>query len=157
MSAAVPAPVNALRSWLISSGHVGFSAAAIVSAALVTSSASVHAGDIPAQAESVAPRLHTAIPNLSGTSFTSAIVSFPPGAKALPHRHGEAFVYAYVLSGTIRSRLDDQPAKVYHPGEDWYEAPGARHRVTENLSKTRPARLLVVFVAPDGAALKVPE
>lgn len=108
-------------------------------------------------AESVAPRMQLPIPNLPGTSFTSAIVSFPPGAKAVPHRHGEAFVYAYVLSGAVRSQLDDGPAKVYRTGEDWYEAPNAHHKVTENVSNSRPARLLVVFIAPNGAPLKVPD
>ena len=78
----------------------------------------------------------------------------PPGAKAVPHRHGGAFVYAYVLSGSVRSQLDDGPAKVYRAGEDWYEAPGALHKLTENTSKTLPARLLVVFIAPTGSALK---
>jgi quercetin dioxygenase-like cupin family protein len=108
-------------------------------------------------AESVAPGLQLAIPNLPGTTFTSAIVSFPPGAKAAPHRHGQALVYAYVLSGTIRSQLDDEPAKVYRTGEDWYEAPGAHHKLTENVSNSEPARLLVIFISPTGTPLKIPD
>jgi quercetin dioxygenase-like cupin family protein len=107
--------------------------------------------------ETLQPRMQLPLPNIPEKTFTSAIVSFPPGAKALPHRHGEAFVYAYVLSGSIRSQLDDEPAKVYRTGDDWYEPPGARHKLTENISKSRPARLLVVFVAPTGATLKTPE
>jgi quercetin dioxygenase-like cupin family protein len=112
---------------------------------------------LAAPAESLAPRMQMPLPGTPGKSFTSAIVTFPPGAKAAPHRHGEAFVYAYVLSGSVRSQLDDQPAKIYRTGEDWTEQPGARHKLTENVSKTAPARLLVVFVAPTGAALKTPE
>jgi quercetin dioxygenase-like cupin family protein len=107
--------------------------------------------------ESVTPLLSQPIVNIPGRTFSSAVVEFPPGAKADPHRHGDAFVYAYVLSGSVRSQLDDQPAKIYRTGEDWTEQPGARHKLTENVSKTAPARLLVVFVAPTGAALKTPE
>ena len=115
------------------------------------------AHDTQGQAESVAIRLHGPIANLPGTSLTSAIVTFPPGARAAPHRHGEAFVYAYVLSGSVRSQIDDEPGKVYRTGEEWTEPPGAHHKATENTSSTRPARLLVVFVAPDKAPLKIPD
>jgi quercetin dioxygenase-like cupin family protein len=117
--------------------------------------ASGHAPSAPG--ETVAPRMTMALPNVPGKTFTTATVDFPPGAKAVPHRHGEAFVYAYVLSGSVRSQLDDSPAQVYRAGEEWCELPGAHHRLTENTSKTKPARLLVVFVAPEGAALKIPD
>src|SRR5689334_17957602 len=71
----------------------------------------------------------------------------PPGAKSSSHRHARsAFIYAYVLSGAIRSQVDDQPAKVYGVGEDFYEAPGSHHRVSENASDREPAKLLAVFV-----------
>ena len=115
------------------------------------------AHDAGAQSESAAPRMQVPIANLPGQTFTSAIVTFPPGAKAAPHRHGDAFVYAYVLSGSVRSQLDDEPAKVYQAGEDWYERPGARHKLTENTSSAKEARLLVVFIAPAGTPLKIPD
>jgi quercetin dioxygenase-like cupin family protein len=105
--------------------------------------------------ETLTPLLQQALPNVQGKTFTSAIVDFPPGAQAAPHRHGEAFVYAYVLEGTVRSQLDDKPVSTYHQGENWVEQPGAHHVVTENTSQTERARLLVVFVADTGAELKV--
>ena len=92
---------------------------------------------------------------MQGKTFTSAIVDFPAGARAAPHRHGEAFVYAYVLEGTVRSQLDDKPVSTFRPGENWVEQPGAHHVVTENTSSTKRARLLVVFVADTVAELKV--
>lgn len=128
-----------------------------LAAALASCGLTANAHESAGTSESVAPRLQMAIPNLPGETFTLAIVTFPPGAKAVPHRHGEAFVYAYVLSGSVRSQLDDQPAKVYRTGEDWYEAPGAHHKVTENMSTSVPARLLVVFVSPTGTPLKTPD
>ncbi|MGI5272469.1 cupin domain-containing protein [Nonomuraea sp. CA-218870] len=76
-------------------------------------------------------------------------------ARAAPHRHGDAFVYAYVLEGTVRSRLGGEPARTYRQGENWVEQPGAHHVLTENTSPTRPAKLLVVFISDTGDRLKV--
>lgn len=101
------------------------------------------------------PILRHTIPNVKGKSFTSAIVKFPPGSEALPHRHGQAFVFAYVLEGSVRSQVDDGPVTTYQPGEAWIEAPGAHHRLTENTSASKQAKLLVTFVADTGAELKV--
>ena len=131
--------------------------AAILATALTICVSAAGANDVRGPAESVIPRLHVPITNLDGMQFTTAIVTFPAGAKAFPHRHGKAFVYAYVLTGSVRSQLDEEAAKIYRAGEEWYEPPGAHHKVTENLSATRPARLLVVFIAPVGAPLKVPD
>ena len=39
-----------------------------------------------------------------------------------------------------------EPAKVYKPGENWYEAPGAFHGVSANASDSKPAKLMAVFV-----------
>ncbi|MGW3463295.1 cupin domain-containing protein [Streptomyces olivaceoviridis] len=105
--------------------------------------------------ETLKPLLQQALPQVKGKTFTSLIVDFPPNARALPHRHGQAFVYAYVLEGTVRSRLEGEPARTYHPGGNWVEEPGAHHVLTENTSPTRRARLLVVFVSDTGDKLKV--
>jgi quercetin dioxygenase-like cupin family protein len=87
------------------------------------------------------------IPNLPGKRLVSRIVNYPPGASSVPHRHApSAFIYAFVLSGAVRSQVNDEPARVYRPGETWFENPGAHHRVSENASDTEPARLLAVFI-----------
>ncbi|MEU6596399.1 cupin domain-containing protein [Streptomyces flaveolus] len=106
-------------------------------------------------AETLKPLLQQALPNVKGKTFTSVIVDFPPNARAMPHRHGQAFVYAYVLEGTVRSRLDDKPVRTYHQGENWVEEPGAHHVLTENTSPTERAKLLVVFVSNTGDKLKI--
>ncbi|MFF4138521.1 cupin domain-containing protein [Streptomyces mirabilis] len=105
--------------------------------------------------ETLKPLLQQALPNVKGKTFTSAIVDFPPNASALPHRHGQAFVYAYVLEGTVRSQLEGKPATTYHQGENWVEQPGAHHLLTENTSRTQRAKLLVVFVSNTGDKLKI--
>ena len=71
----------------------------------------------------------------------------PPWGASAPHRHARsAFIYAYVLSGQIRSQVDDEPARVYRSGETWFESPGAHHPVSANASDTEPARLLAVVI-----------
>jgi quercetin dioxygenase-like cupin family protein len=105
--------------------------------------------------ETLAPLFQQVLPNIPGKTFTSAIVTFPPAARAVPHRHGDAFVYAYVLEGAVSSQLEGQPARLYHQGENWYEQPGVHHLVTENTSPTEPAKLLVVFITTTGDQLKI--
>jgi quercetin dioxygenase-like cupin family protein len=108
-----------------------------------------------APSETLSPLFKTALPNVKGKTFTSAIVSFPPGARAKPHRHGAAFVYAYVLNGTIASRIEGEPTRTYHQGQDWDERPGAHHVLTANTSRTKPAKLLVVFISHTGDKIKI--
>ena len=88
-----------------------------------------------------------AIPNIDGKRMVAVVVTYPPGGKSTPHHHaGSAFIYAHVLSGAIRSQVDDGPVKVYQVGEGFYEVPGSHHRVSENASDREPASLLAVFV-----------
>ena len=87
------------------------------------------------------------IPNISGKTLISVIVNFAPGAKSGSHRHApSAFIYAYVLSGAVRSQVDDQPVQIYHAGQTWFEPPGAHHVVSENASASEPAQVMAVFV-----------
>src|SRR4030095_14787194 len=87
------------------------------------------------------------IPNIEGKSMVAVVVTYPPGGKSLGHQHARsAFIYAYVLSGAIRSQVDDEPAKVYQVGEGFYEMPGSHHSISENASDRDPASLLAIFV-----------
>jgi quercetin dioxygenase-like cupin family protein len=112
--------------------------------------AAVAAGPSPGlgqNVEQVKPVFRHVIPNIKGKSMLAVVVTYPPGAKSPAHTHARsAFIYAYVLSGAIRSQVDDEPAKVYQVGEGFYEVPGAHHRISENASDTTPASLLAVFV-----------
>ncbi len=108
--------------------------------------------------ETVHKQFRHPIANLPGKSLISVVVEYPPGAKSHPHRHApSAFIYAYVLSGHIRSQVDDAPARVYAAGEDWFETPGAHHVISENASTTERARLLAIFVVADGEPLTTPD
>lgn len=88
-----------------------------------------------------------ALPNVPGKSMKGVLVEYPPGGSNPAHTHPKsAFIYATVLEGAIRSKVNDGPATVYHVGESWAEAPGDHHFVSANASDTQPARLLAVFV-----------
>ena len=90
-----------------------------------------------------------------GKTFTSLIIEFPPSAGAAPHRHGAAFVWAYVLAGTIRIKLNDEPTRTCREGESWLEEPGTHHLLAQNDSTTQPAKLLAIFISNPGDPLKL--
>jgi quercetin dioxygenase-like cupin family protein len=99
------------------------------------------------------------IPNIDGKRMVAVVVTYPAGGKSTPHHHaGSAFIYAHVLSGAIRSQVDDDPARVYQAGEGFYELPGAHHRISENASDKDPASLLAVFVVDStDTSLTIPD
>lgn len=104
-------------------------------------------------AGSVTPVTAKALPNVPGKTLTAVLVTYPPGGKSGAHHHAGS-VFAYVISGAIRSQVSGQGrAKVYHAGESFFEPPGSKHLVSANASSTEPASLLAVFVADDGAKL----
>ena len=129
--------------------QVTVSSAAAAAFALLLLPAPANAQGAPLR-ETVTDVADQLIPNLPGKRLVSQIVDYPPGASSVPHRHGSAFVYAYVLSGAVRSQVDDEPVRVYRPGETWFENPGSYHRVSENASATEPARLLAVLIVDAG-------
>lgn len=96
----------------------------------------------------VTPHFAKEIPNISGKTLTTLIVDYPPGGTSAPHSHAKSsFIFAYVLSGEIESKVNDGPTQTYRAGESWYEPPASRHLVSRNASKTKSAKLLAVFVA----------
>jgi len=87
------------------------------------------------------------LPNVPGKSIKAVLVEYGPGGSSSAHTHPKsAFIYATVLEGAIRSQVNNGPVKVYHAGESFPEFPGDHHGVSANASKTKPARLLAVFV-----------
>ena len=90
------------------------------------------------------------LPGVPGRSLKGVLVDYGPGGSSPSHRHAKsALIYATVLEGTILCRLNDGPVRAYRAGENWTEQPGDHHQVSANASKTRPARLLAVFVVDD--------
>jgi quercetin dioxygenase-like cupin family protein len=88
-----------------------------------------------------------ALPNVPGKSIKGVLVEYGPGGSSLAHTHAKsAFIYATVLEGAIRSSVNDGPVVTYRTGQSFSEMPVDRHSVSENASKTEPAKLLAVFV-----------
>ena len=77
-------------------------------------------------------------------------VSYPPGTGSPPHMHANG-VMAFVVSGTIVSKVGNGPEQTFHAGDAWWEPEGAIHRVSRNASSTESATLLAIYVAPKGA------
>ena len=99
------------------------------------------------QAETVTKNFEATIPNIPGKSLIALEVNYAPGAASPSHTHAKsAFIYAYVISGAIESKVNDGETRVYRAGESWSEPPGAIHSISRNASKTEPAKLLAVFV-----------
>jgi quercetin dioxygenase-like cupin family protein len=98
------------------------------------------------------------LPNLTmdGWEVTVSHVDYPPGRVGAVHHHA-GFVLAYVLEGTIITKISGQgDEKTYHVGEMFYEQPGATHEVSKNASQTEPARLLAMIFAKKGSTLTTP-
>ena len=97
--------------------------------------------------EKVTPHFEQTIPNIPGKSLVAVVVDYSPGGASPSHIHAKsAFIFGYVLSGEIELQVNDGPKRVFRAGESFYETPGSRHPVSRNVSKTKPAKLLAVFV-----------
>ena len=104
----------------------------------------------PVQAK---PVFSEKLPNVPGKTLTGVLVKYAPGGKSASHAHAGS-VYAYVLSGKIRSENSvTGPVRVYSAGEGFFEPPGSTHSISENASDTESASLLAIFIADDGAQL----
>ncbi|WP_354687817.1 cupin domain-containing protein [Cupriavidus necator] len=97
--------------------------------------------------DTVKENFSRSITNIPGKSLIALEVRYPPGGASAPHYHARsAFIYAYVVSGSIASKVGDGPERIYKAGESFYEEPGSHHPVSRNASKSKPAKLLAVFV-----------
>jgi quercetin dioxygenase-like cupin family protein len=123
---------------------IGAACAAIAIATAAPASAH-DAGD------KVTPIFEQAIPNIPGKSLIALVVDYPPGGISAAHTHPKSsFIYAYVVSGEIESKVNDGTTRIYKAGESWSEPPGSSHPISRNASTAKPAKLLAVFVVDTG-------
>ncbi|SDJ66728.1 Cupin domain protein [Bradyrhizobium sp. Rc2d] len=123
--------------------HTIIAAACAALAIPIAGAVSAHDG----KTETVTKNFEAAIPSMPGKSLLAVEVDYGPGAASPSHTHAKsAFIYAYVISGAIESRVNDGETRIYRAGESWSEPPGAIHSISRNASKTEPAKLLAVFV-----------
>ena len=116
-----------------------------VAATLFATSAAAQGSIAPGAKVSVV--LDQELPNVPGKSMRAVLVEYEPGVGTASHRHPpSAFIYAWVLEGAIRSKVNDEPERTYQVGESWTEKPGDHHQVSHNASNTERAKLLAIFV-----------
>ena len=93
--------------------------------------------------------------NLADWSVTAVEVPYGPGQSSAPHRH-PGITIAYVLEGSIRSKVGDDPEQTYTAGQMFIEMPDQLHAVSGNASSTQPAKLLAILLTKKGATLTSP-
>ena len=120
---------------------------AVVASLSLLTAVDIASGD---ESKKTTPPLMTR--DLAGIPGKEAIVltvEYGPGESSRPHRH-DANVFVYVLEGTITMQVKGGPAVTLHPGQTYYESPSDIHTVSENASKTAPAKILVFIVKDKG-------
>jgi quercetin dioxygenase-like cupin family protein len=82
------------------------------------------AGAVSAQdgeAQTVTKNFEATISNIPGKSLIALEVDYAPGATSPSHTHAKsAFIYAYVISGAIESKVNDGETRIYRSGFFWY-------------------------------------
>jgi quercetin dioxygenase-like cupin family protein len=96
------------------------------------------------------PLMSRDLAGIPGKEAIVLTVEYAPGESSRPHRH-DANVFVYVLEGAITMQVKGSPAVTLHPGQTYYEGPADIHTVSENASKTAPAKFLVFIVKDKGA------
>lgn len=124
-----------------------FARALLILAATTLSTQTAYADDALRGSAKISIVFDQPLPNVPGKSMRGVLVEYGPGGSSSAHVHPKsAFIYATVLDGAIKSKVNDGPEKTYQAGENFFEIPGDRHGVSANASSTKPARLLAVFV-----------
>ncbi|KAI5459068.1 hypothetical protein BGZ63DRAFT_465790 [Mariannaea sp. PMI_226] len=110
-------------------------------------------------------------PNLPGKTWFGLLVTSPVNAATPPHTHAGAAIVATVVSGHVLNQMvhthvdpvtgethtRDSGAKIYGPGESWYEAPGCHHVRSETVGNEDAvfiANLIVDSKVFDGLDMK---
>jgi quercetin dioxygenase-like cupin family protein len=131
----------------------GFNRTSLVSLlSALAATSQVEAAAQPGQTAASGRRdvIKQALPGEPSPDLTLVEVRYAPGAGSQPHLHANG-VMAYVVAGTIISKVGDGPEQTFHAGDAWWEPPGAIHRVSRNASAAAPATLLAIYVAPKAA------
>lgn len=97
----------------------------------------------------------TELADLQGQEGVMLTVEYPPGVASDTHRHN-AYVFVYVLEGSVIMQVAGGDRKTLSAGEIFYETPTDVHTVSMNASDTEPAKILVFTVKPSGTPVSIP-
>lgn len=93
--------------------------------------------------------------DMPGKEGVKISVTFPPGHSDGLHRHN-AYVFVYVLEGSVVMQLKGNPPVTLNPGDNFYESPEDVHLEGKNASDTKAAKLIAFFVKAKGAPIVIP-
>jgi quercetin dioxygenase-like cupin family protein len=108
-----------------------------------------------AQQSSASILFQTDLPDIEGREAVVLEVVYPPGVASSSHRHN-AHTFVYVLEGSVVMAVAGGEEKTLVAGETFYESPNDIHSVSRNASDTEAAKILVVFIKNEGAAMTEP-
>jgi quercetin dioxygenase-like cupin family protein len=110
---------------------------------------------VVAQEIKVTPLLSRDLTGFPGKEGTMITVVYPPGGSEPIHRHN-AHVFVYVLEGTVVMQVRGGREMTLVAGQTFYESPNDIHVIGRNASKTKPAKVIAVFVKDKGASTHIP-
>jgi quercetin dioxygenase-like cupin family protein len=90
-----------------------------------------------------------------GKEMLMITVTYPPGGADPIHRH-DAHAFVYVLEGSIVMQVRGGKEVTLTPGQTFYESPGDVHTVGRNVSATKPAKFVAVFLKNKGVDVVLP-
>jgi quercetin dioxygenase-like cupin family protein len=108
-----------------------------------------------AQEAKVAPLMSKDLTECPGKEGVMITVEYPPGHSDDIHRHN-AYVFVYVLEGSVVMQVRGGKEVTLTPGQAFYEGPDDIHLVGRNASKTKPAKFVAFFVKTKGTPILVP-
>jgi quercetin dioxygenase-like cupin family protein len=108
-----------------------------------------------AQEAKVAPLMSKDLTECPGKEGVMITVEYPPGHSDEIHRHN-AYVFVYVLEGSVVMQVRDGKEVTLTPGQTFYEGPNDTHLVGRNASKTKSAKFVAFFVKTKGTPILVP-
>jgi len=108
-----------------------------------------------AQTTKVTPLMSKDLQGIASKEGSMLVVEYAPGASNPVHRHN-AYVFVYVLEGTVVMQVKDGKEMTLTEGQTFFEGPNDIHVVGRNASTTKPAKFLAFFVKDKGAPPVVP-
>jgi quercetin dioxygenase-like cupin family protein len=108
-----------------------------------------------AQEAKVAPLMSKDLTECPGKEGVMITVEYPPGHSDDIHRHN-AYVFVYVLEGSVVMQVRGGKEVTLTPGQAFYEGPDDIHLVGRNASKTKPAKFVAFFVKTKRTPILVP-
>jgi len=102
----------------------------------------------------VVPLMSKNLAECPGKEGVMITVEYPPGHSDEIHRHN-AYVFVYVLEGSVVMQVRAGKEVTLTPGQTFYEGPDDVHVLGRNASKTKPAKFVAFFVKDKGAPITV--